>query len=103
MKRLYILNRLSQIGVIAVIRGKTSEQGRKICEALIAGGVKGLEITFILPNANNLMAELVAENKHTDVVSGAGNVLDATTARLTIMSGAEFIVSPTFDVATAKL
>ncbi|OTO77321.1 MULTISPECIES: bifunctional 4-hydroxy-2-oxoglutarate aldolase/2-dehydro-3-deoxy-phosphogluconate aldolase [unclassified Enterococcus] len=103
MKKIKILNKLENAGVIAVVRGKSAEQGRKTCDALLAGGVKGLEVTFTLPQADNVIAKLINENNDPEVVIGAGTVLDAVTARLAIMAGAEFIVSPTFDQKTAEI
>lgn len=103
MQRVELLEKIEAAGVIAVVRGDSKEQGKKACEALIAGGMKGLEITFTLPKANEVIEELIAERKDARIVIGAGTVLDATTARLAILVGAEFIVSPTFDQATAEL
>ena len=51
----------------------------KSCEALLAGGMKGLEITFTLPKADEVIAEIVAKNEDPEVVVGAGTVLDAIT------------------------
>lgn len=103
MQRVELLEKIEAAGVIAVVRGDSKEQGKKACEALIAGGMKGLEITFTLPKANEVIEELIAERKDARIVIGAGTVLDATTARLAILAGAEFIVSPTFDQATAEV
>lgn len=103
MKRVKILTKLENAGVIPVVRGNSKEQGLKSCKALLAGGMKGLEITFTLPKADEVIAEMVARNQDPEVVIGAGTVLDAVTARLAIMAGAEFIVSPTFDQDTAEI
>lgn len=103
MQRVELLEKIEAAGVIAVVRSDSKEQGKKACEALIAGGMKGIEITFTLPKANEVIEELIAERKDARIVIGAGTVLDATTARLAILAGAEFIVSPTFDQATAEL
>lgn len=103
MKRTEILKRLEKAGVIAVVRGATKEQGKKTCQSLIQGGVKGVEITFTLPNAVEVIKELIQENTDGEVVIGAGTILDVVTARLAILAGAEFIVSPTFDQTTAEL
>ena len=103
MKRVEILTKLENAGVIPVVRGNSKEQGLKSCKALLAGGMKGLEITFTLPKADEVIAEMVARNQDLEVVIGAGTVLDAVTARLAIMAGAEFIVSPTFDQDTAEI
>lgn len=103
MQRVELVKKIESAGVIAVVRGTSKEQGKKACEALIAGGMKGLEITFTLPKADEVIEELIAKRTDAKIVIGAGTVLDVTTARLAILAGAEFIVSPTFDQATAEL
>ncbi|WP_071130737.1 bifunctional 4-hydroxy-2-oxoglutarate aldolase/2-dehydro-3-deoxy-phosphogluconate aldolase [Enterococcus timonensis] len=104
MKRVELLQKIEQSGVIAVVRGKDKAEAIKAVDAIIAGGMKGIELTFTVPNADQAIAELV--EKYADdaeVVVGAGTVLDAITARLAIMAGAKFIVSPTFDQETAEI
>ena len=76
-------------------------QGKKRWEAsraIVRGGIKGIELTFTVPQAAEVIAELVNDyQEDQEVIIGAGTVLDAVTARLAIMAGAEYIVSPTFD------
>ncbi|MGX7164117.1 bifunctional 4-hydroxy-2-oxoglutarate aldolase/2-dehydro-3-deoxy-phosphogluconate aldolase [Enterococcus massiliensis] len=104
MKRVSILSRLEQTGVVAVVRGATKEEALKASHAIVAGGLKGLELTFTVPQADEVIKELVTYYQdRPDVVVGAGTVLDAVTARLAIMVGAEYIVSPTFDKETAEI
>ena len=104
MKKVHRLKQLERAGVIAVVRGTNKEQAIKVSRAVIEGGMTGIELTFTVPNAEQAIQELVATyQKHADVVIGAGTVLDAMTARLAIMEGAEFIVSPCFDLETAKI
>lgn len=104
MKKMTILAKLTQAGVIAVVRGADKEEALKASEAIVAGGMYGLELTFTVPQADQVIAELTAKYQENDkVVVGAGTVLDAHTARIAIMAGAEFIVSPCFDVETAKI
>lgn len=104
MKKLEILNKLYQAGVIGVVRGSTRKEAVEISKALVAGGVNGIELTFTVPEAAKAILELKKEFKmQTAVVVGAGTVLDATTAKLAIEAGAEYIVSPSFDLATAEL
>ena len=98
-----ILSRLEKAGVIAVVRGKDQTEAVKASHAIITGGVKGIEVTFTVPNAQAAIQELVETYQGQDVVIGAGTVLDAVTARLAIMAGAEFVVSPSFDSETAEL
>lgn len=103
MKRIEILSRIEKAGVIAVVRGKNPVEAVKASQAIIAGGVKGIEVTFTVPNAQSAIHELVNDYRDQDVVIGAGTVLDAVTARLAIIAGAEFVVSPSFDQETAEL
>ncbi|MBO0458200.1 bifunctional 4-hydroxy-2-oxoglutarate aldolase/2-dehydro-3-deoxy-phosphogluconate aldolase [Enterococcus hulanensis] len=103
MKKINNLRKLEKAGVIAVVRGDSPEEGKKACEALIKGGITGIEVTFTLPKAEQVINELISENENLDIIIGAGTVLDAVTARLAIMAGADFIVSPTFDKETAEI
>lgn len=104
MKKVNILNRLEKAGVVAVIRGESKEEALKASHATINGGMKGIELTFTVPQADQVIAELAREYANNkDIVIGAGTVLDVTTARLAIMAGAQFVVSPCFDEETAKL
>ncbi|EOT26115.1 bifunctional 4-hydroxy-2-oxoglutarate aldolase/2-dehydro-3-deoxy-phosphogluconate aldolase [Enterococcus durans] len=104
MKKTAILNKLENAGVIAVVRGETVEEAIKASNTIVKGGITGIELTFTVPNADHAIAELAANyKKDPTIVIGAGTVLDAVTARLAIMAGAEFIVSPCFDKETAKI
>lgn len=104
MKKLKILNKLSEAGVIGVVRGETKTEAIEISKALVSGGVVGIELTFTVPEAVSAIRELRAEFlDHPHAVVGAGTVLDSTTARLAIDAGAEYIVSPSFDAATAEI
>ncbi|MGX7198350.1 bifunctional 4-hydroxy-2-oxoglutarate aldolase/2-dehydro-3-deoxy-phosphogluconate aldolase [Enterococcus nangangensis] len=104
MKRVELLQAIEAAGVIAVVRGKDKEEAVKAVDAIVAGGMYGIELTFTVPQADVAIKELA--DKYADrpeVVVGAGTVLDAVTARLAIMAGAKFIVSPTFDQETAEM
>lgn len=98
------LNRLVDCGVIAVVRGETEEEALQSVHAVVAGGVTGIELTFTVPHADQVIAQLTkAYDNQPEVVIGAGTVLDTTSARLAILAGSEFIVSPTYDAAIAEL
>ena len=89
MKKQVILNQIASAGVIAVVRGESKEAAVKAANALVLGGIVGLEITYTVPDASQAISELrAAYQDHDDIVIGAGTVLDAITARLAIMSGA---------------
>ncbi|NJP36084.1 bifunctional 2-keto-4-hydroxyglutarate aldolase/2-keto-3-deoxy-6-phosphogluconate aldolase [Alkalicoccus luteus] len=84
-----------------VIRGDSAEQAEQTGAACYAGGVKVLEVTFTVDGAENVIRRL--KQRFSDAIVGAGTVLDAETARIAILAGAAFIVSPGFDKQTALL
>lgn len=93
---------LLDCGVVAVIRANSLEEAIKLSEAVSKGGIVGLEITFTVPGADEVIAKL-SEDKKAKYIVGAGTVLDVTTARIAIMKGAKFIVSPSFDKEVAEI
>ena len=104
MKKMNILKSLVDCGVVAVVRGKTKEVGVDIAKACVKGNVKGLEITFTNKYAADIIKELANIYECIeDIVIGAGTVLDAETARIAILAGAKYIVSPSFNKETAIL
>ncbi|MGO5135856.1 bifunctional 4-hydroxy-2-oxoglutarate aldolase/2-dehydro-3-deoxy-phosphogluconate aldolase [Clostridium butyricum] len=103
MKREEVLGRVKEAGVVAVVRGNSKEQGLKIVEAAVKGGIKVMELTMTVPNPVDFLKEVVEQYKDTDIIVGAGTVLDSETARACILAGAQFIVSPSLDVDTLKL
>ncbi|EJQ37596.1 2-dehydro-3-deoxyphosphogluconate aldolase/4-hydroxy-2-oxoglutarate aldolase [Bacillus cereus BAG5X1-1] len=100
MKKVEILTRIKKAGVIAVIRENTSEVALEAAKAVIKGGIYGIEVTYTVPEADQVIKKLKTDEH---IVVGAGTVLDVVTARLAIMAGAEFIVSPSFNQETAEL
>ena len=103
MKKLYVLNTLTATGIIAVIRSQTQKEAIKTSTACINGGIKGIEITFTTPGADNVIRELTSIYQKHNIIIGAGTVLDNITARIAILAGAKFIVSPFYDQNIAKL
>lgn len=102
MRKYEVLQRIEEVGVVAVVRAENSEKAKKIALACMAGGVDSIEITFTVPGAHKVIEALVQEFGDTLLV-GAGTVLDSETARIAILAGAKYIVSPAFDLDTAKL
>ena len=76
MKKFEIINSLLSCGVIAVIRASSLEEAEKLCDACVKGGILGLEVTFTVPGAADVIKAL-AERKDADYIVGAGTVLDA--------------------------
>lgn len=96
-----ILNEMIQNKLAVVLRGENIEEVEETADACVEAGIKILEITFTVPNADRLLDRL--KDKYEEVIVGAGTVLDSETARIAILSGATFIVSPSFNIETAKL
>ncbi|MGL4482755.1 MAG: bifunctional 4-hydroxy-2-oxoglutarate aldolase/2-dehydro-3-deoxy-phosphogluconate aldolase [Lactococcus garvieae] len=103
MQRAELLEKVIKSGVVSVVRADSAEDAVKIVEAVVDGGIKSIELTYSVPRANDVIADLVATYAGTDVMIGAGTVLEATSARLAIIAGAQFIVSPTFNKEVAKI
>ncbi|MEQ8788652.1 MAG: bifunctional 2-keto-4-hydroxyglutarate aldolase/2-keto-3-deoxy-6-phosphogluconate aldolase [Pirellulaceae bacterium] len=96
------LARVLRSGIVAVIRANDGERLVEVAEALLAGGVEVMEVTFTVPDAVHVL-ERVARQLGDRVLLGAGTVLDTETARTAILAGAEFIVSPSTNVDVIRL
>lgn len=96
------LELLLKSGVVAVLRAPSGEVLVDVCEALAAGGVDAVEVTFTVPRAQKVL-ECVAERLGDRVLLGAGTVLDPETARIALLSGARFIVGPTLNLDVIRL
>lgn len=96
------LSRVLNRKIVAIIRNESPDQLVDVAEALLAGGVEVMEVTFTVPRATTVL-EKVAARLGSRVLLGAGTVLDTETARIAILSGAEFIVSPAVNVDVIQL
>lgn len=96
------VTRIVESGVVAVIRAPRGELLADVAEALLAGGVEVMEVTFTVPRALQVL-EQVAQRLGDKILLGAGTVLDAETARAALLAGAEFIVSPTVNLDVIRL
>lgn len=89
-------------GVVPVVRASSADDAMKIVYAIKEGGINIIEVTMTVPNAIGVM-EAVAKKFDGDVLLGAGTVLDAETARISILAGAEFVVSPCLNEDLIKI
>ena len=84
---------IERVGLIPVLRAKSSAQANAVVEAMLAGGVTVVEVTMTVPGAIDLLREL--KTRHGDkILLGSGTVTTAAQAQATIAAGAEFVVSP---------
>ena len=106
MKKEVVLQRMKEDCLIAVIRAKNKEQGEKLVDSIIKGGINFIEITMTTDEGNPVEFIAFLAQKYKDnpkIVIGAGTVLDPETARLVILAGANYVVSPAFNPETIKL
>lgn len=95
------LDSLTAARVVGVLRAPGAKRALALAEPAIAAGLKAVEVTFTVPDAAEVIAELRAGRK--DVVIGAGTVLSATQADAAIAAGAAFLVSPHFEAAVHEV
>lgn len=97
-----ILKHLMDSKIVAIVRLDSGEALVKVAQALKAGGLTVIEFTVSTPGAIGMINE-AASVLGTDVLIGAGTVLDPETARAAILAGAEFIVTPALNLGTIEL
>jgi 2-dehydro-3-deoxyphosphogluconate aldolase/(4S)-4-hydroxy-2-oxoglutarate aldolase len=100
--KIEIVSKIISSGLVAVIRAENSDQAARIAEAAASGGVAALEITFTVPGAAGVIEHL-AKKRSAEILLGAGTVLDPETARIAILAGGQFVVSPALNPETARL
>jgi len=98
-----VISKITEGGLVAVVRAESSEQALRITEACIKGGVVGIEITFTVPGADQVIRDLVKAYGDGEIIIGAGTVMDSETARIAILAGAQYVVSPYLNLETVKL
>lgn len=104
MKKVMVLSKIVDCGVVAIVRNDSKEEAIRVFEALVQGGITSIELSLTTPGAVEAIKELSDRySNDSNVVIGAGTVLDSETARIAILAGAQYIVSPSFDKKTAKL
>ena len=101
MTRAQSAAKIREIGLIPIVRASSAKHGLMAAEAVCAGGIPIVEITMTVPGAIDLIAQL-AKTLGSEILIGAGTVLDAETAQHCIDAGADLIVSPGLDVATVQ-
>lgn len=99
MNKTDTIRQIKAIGVIPVVRATSADEAMRAIDAIKAGGISVLEITMTVPGAVRVI-EQVCTRYENEALVGAGTVLDAETARVCILSGAQFVVSPAFNLET---
>jgi 2-dehydro-3-deoxyphosphogluconate aldolase/(4S)-4-hydroxy-2-oxoglutarate aldolase len=103
MQKWKLIDRIVECGLVAVVRTDAPATAAKIADACIEGGVVALEITFTVPGAHAVIEELSKRFSRGEILLGAGTVLDPETARVAMLSGAQYIISPSVNPETARI
>lgn len=101
MTKTQVLQHMRDIGLVPVLRAESEEQALALATAIADGGVTVLEVTMTVPGAVRVMRRLTKERP--DILIGAGTVLDPETARMCMLEGAQFIVSPALNTKTIEM
>lgn len=97
MNKSEIVRRIAETGIIPVVRASSLAEAEIIVRALVDGGIDIVEITMTVPGALRLIEQLVKDYSE-QIVVGVGTVIDAETARLCTLAGAQFVVSPALNL-----
>ncbi|MGI6102409.1 MAG: bifunctional 4-hydroxy-2-oxoglutarate aldolase/2-dehydro-3-deoxy-phosphogluconate aldolase [Bacillota bacterium] len=96
------LQLMTDTGVVAVIRASASAELMSVIEALKKGGIRAIEVTMTTPGALDVIRE-TTERFGDEVLVGVGSVLDAETARMAMLAGAEFVVGPVLSLDVIRV
>jgi 2-dehydro-3-deoxyphosphogluconate aldolase / (4S)-4-hydroxy-2-oxoglutarate aldolase len=95
VKKEEVLAKIHEVGIVPGIRTSSAEDGRFAAESIAAGGIPIVEITMTVPKAIDVISDMV---RNSNVIVGAGTVLDLETARRCLDAGAGFLTSPGLDL-----
>ncbi len=102
MKKAQVLSFIQDTGIVPVVRTATADAAIRAIEAIYNGGIRAAEITMTVPGAVKAL-EKVADQFGDKLVLGAGTVLDPETARICMLAGAEFFVTPALNVKVIEM
>ena len=102
LKKYDVLKKVYEEKIVGIIRVDSFEKAEKSFDALYEGGLSVVELTFTIPYAHTVLEQVTKKYKGKMLI-GAGTILDTETARLAILSGAEFLVTPTLNIEVIKL
>jgi len=101
MSKADVLGKIKELGLVAVIRGPSPDLTLKMVEALVAGGVLGIEITYSTPNAEEVVRNL-SGIYGSNIVLGMGTLTQPGQALSARDAGANFLVSPVCEASLVE-
>jgi 2-dehydro-3-deoxyphosphogluconate aldolase/(4S)-4-hydroxy-2-oxoglutarate aldolase len=102
MSKTVIVNAIEELGLVPVVRAASADEAMRAIDAIKEGGISVLEITMTVPGAVGVIEEVVGRYG-AEATVGAGTVLDPETARVCILAGAQFVVSPALNIDTIAI
>jgi 2-dehydro-3-deoxyphosphogluconate aldolase/(4S)-4-hydroxy-2-oxoglutarate aldolase len=93
MDKQAVLKQLQSLGLVAVLRGPSPELTVQMVDALVAGGVYAIEITYSTPKAAEVV-RILADKYGDKIMLGMGTLTEPAQAQEALGAGARFIVSP---------
>jgi 2-dehydro-3-deoxyphosphogluconate aldolase/(4S)-4-hydroxy-2-oxoglutarate aldolase len=93
MSKIEMLEKVKELGLLAVIRGPSAELTVKMVQALVDGGVLGIEITYSTPNAEEVVRTL-SKMYGNRIVLGMGTLTKPEQTLSAKEAGANYLVSP---------
>jgi len=102
MNKQEVLDWLERDRLVPVVRAPSEESAFEMIDALLEGGISIFEVTMTVPGAIGVIQQVAAQYGD-QILLGAGTVLNSETAQDCIDAGAQFIVSPSFDLGTVQL
>jgi 2-dehydro-3-deoxyphosphogluconate aldolase / (4S)-4-hydroxy-2-oxoglutarate aldolase len=101
MNKQEVRARIEEIGIIPAVRAASNEDASFAAEAVASGGIPIVEITLTTPGAIDLISHLA--KFHSNVLVGAGTILDSETAKRCLDAGAQFLTDPCLDLKLIEL
>lgn len=97
-----VVAKMGEVGIVPVIRAQSLRTASLAVEAICAGGIPIVEITMTVPNAVEVIREVVSRYGR-DVLAGAGTVTTSDQARACLDAGAQFLVSPGLSTSVLRM
>ncbi|HHV61528.1 MAG TPA: bifunctional 4-hydroxy-2-oxoglutarate aldolase/2-dehydro-3-deoxy-phosphogluconate aldolase [Firmicutes bacterium] len=113
IRKQHVLKTMIDTGIVAIIRAERSDDLVNVARALKEGGIRAMEVTMTTPGAIDVVREIASgiaggggedgAGAANEMIIGVGTVLDPETARIAILAGAEFVVSPTLNLDVIRM
>jgi 2-dehydro-3-deoxyphosphogluconate aldolase / (4S)-4-hydroxy-2-oxoglutarate aldolase len=97
-----MLQRIQSTGIIPIIRVPGADEALRLTQAVLEGGIDVVEVTMTVPGALQVL-ERLAVGSGDSLLLGAGTVLDPESARLCILAGARFLVTPNLEPSVIRM